>query len=396
MAHVLLAWELGGNSGHAVRLAQLVSALAAAGHRTSLAVQRPDAFRQWRDAPGFAPIRQAPVWPGLLRHSEILPLRGEMAWGDLLAGMGLTDSGILEYLLRCWDQLLTDAAPDLVIADFAPAAMLAARDRMPVIAVGTGFTVPPDRPERFPLLRRDAAAPLVDETALLQVVNRALWRLGRAPLDRLIAIARATKSCPATFTELDPYAAHRDGPPVPPFLSGPPGQCGQGTGIFAYAPASAPGTGVLAGALALIAGRGQAVSAWMPGLPRADAARLAEAGVRLQTSPLAQAEIAARSRLFISTGGLGATSAALAAGLPMALLPVDLEKRLTAEAVHKLGAGTLLTAGPEAGARGLAEEIITAAHDQTLRQCAQDLAASFRARLGDPAQMVAQLVSLCL
>lgn len=396
MAHVLLAWELGGNSGHATRLAKLVSALRERGHRTSLAVQRPDAFRRWRNTPGFSEIRQAPIWPGLFRHSEIMPLRGEVAWGDVLAGVGLSDSGILEYLLRSWDQILADAAPDLVITDFAPAAMLAARGRLPVIAVGTGFTVPPDQTHSFPLLRPAAASARIDEAALLQVVNRSLWQLRRAPLERLTEIAQATLSCPATFTELDPYAAHRTTPSLPPFLSGPPGHCGDGQEIFAYVPTTDPMGRVLAGALALVAAGGRAVSAWLPGLIGPEAEHMARSGVQLHSTPLAQSEIAARARLFVGTGGLGATSAALAAGLPMALMPLDLEKHLTAEAVRKLGAGSLLPPDPAAKAEQLAEAILTADADAQIRARARDLAAGFRARLGDPAADVAQRVTSCL
>lgn len=396
MAQVLLAWELGGNSGHAVRLARLVSALAQAGHATSLAVQRPDAFRPWRDVPGFARMRQAPIWPGLLRHAETPSLRSEAAWGDLLASVGMTDSGVLEYLLRCWDQLFADARPDLIIADFAPAAVLAAQDRVPVITVGTGFTVPPHDAARFPLLRSQATRPLIDEDLLLQVVNRALWRLDRPKLDRLTQMARSTISCPATFTELDPYGPYRTAAPLPPFLSGSPGNAGDGQAIFAYFAVTDPRTRMLMQALGLVAARGFAVSAWLPGLVGPDAEDLARSGVHLHRAAVPQAEIASGSRLLVGSGGLGTTSAALAAGLPLAILPVDLEKRLTAEAVAGLGAGCVLQAGQDATARTLADQIIAAASDPTAIPRATARALNFRARIGDPASLVARHVgALC-
>lgn len=394
MAKVLLAWELGGNTGHAVRLARLASALVRAGHATSLAVQRPDAFRPWRHAPGFAEMRQAPIWPGLLRHAETPSLRGEAAWGDLLASVGMTDSGVLEYLLRCWDRLIADARPDLVIADFAPAAVLAALDRLPVIAVGTGFTVPPHDEARFPLLRHRATRALIDEDTLLQVVNRALRRLDRPRLDRLTQMARSAMSCPATFSELDPYRRYRKAPPLPPFLSGSPGEVGDGQAIFAYFAVTDARTRLLMQALGLVAAQGFPVSAWLPGLIGPDAEELARAGVRLHRAPVPQAEIAAGSRLMVGTGGLGTTSAALAAGLPLAILPVDLEKRLTAEAVAGLGVGCVLEAGREDTAQALGDQIIAAAGDPAAFARATARAVTFRDRIGDPAQIVARHVEV--
>lgn len=393
MARILLAWELGGNAGHAVRLARLVAALHAEGHTTSLAVQRLDAFRRWRQAAGFAELRQAPVWPGLLRQAGLPTLTGEATWGDLLAGMGMTDSGVLEYLLRAWDQLLADARPDLVIGDFAPALMLAARGRLPVVAVGTGFTVPPGDVAAFPLLRPGATAPLIAEDILLQVVNRALWRLDRAPLDRLTALAGADLACPASFAELDPYRDHRRSPNLPPFLSGPPGQAGAGDAIFAYFAVADARTQRLAQALALVAAKGQRVSVWLPGLSGGDAAALTQAGVKVLGAGLPPAEIAAQARLLVGTGGLGTVSAALAAGLPMALLPVDLEKRLTAERVAALGAGVVLPTGPQTPVDDLAGRLLSAATDPDLRARAQTLAIGLRDRLDDPARRVARLIA---
>jgi len=394
MANVLLAWELGGNSGHAVRLARVAEALAANGHTTSFAVQRPDAFRPWRQATSHVAIRQAPIWPGLLRHSDIPMLRGEAAWGDLLAGVGMTDSGVLEYLLRCWEQLLVDAQADIVVADFAPSVMLAARGRIPVIAVGTGFTVPPHRPDRFPLLRPGASRPLIAEDQLLQVVNRALWRLGREPLQRLTEIARADVSCPATFSELDPYREERSTPSLPPFLSGDPGEAGAGLELFAYVAVTDGRTRALSEALGLVATRGLNVSAWLPGLLAPEAEALMQTGVHLNRGPVPSAQIAARARLLVCSGGLGTSSAALAAGLPLAIMPLDLEKQLTADAVAALGVGSLLHVAPEGGrgAASLAGQLLDAVSDQQILGRTQELAPGFRSRLGNPAMLVAEQV----
>ena len=386
MAKILLTWELGLNSGHAVRLAQLAQALQAAGHETCFAVQRPDSLRRWRGQAGFTEVRQAPIWPGLLRHNDVPPLRGERSWGDLLTAMGMHDSGVLEYMLRCWDAILTDSGADMVIADFAPAAMLAARGRVPVVAVGTGFTVPPSEGATFPLLRGDK--PLIAEDALLTLVNRALSRVGRPALSHLPEMAVADLACPATFAELDPYRGRRTGAVYPPFVSGETGQAGEGQAVFAYFTVADARTAALMRALPLVAKAGALVRAWLPGIQSADAKDLTAAGVEVLTAPAPQPEIAATSRLLITTGGLGMASFALAAGLPMAILPVDLEKALTADAIAALGSGTVLPQGQESAA--LAQSIQAAANATELRTRARFQYPDFKRRCIPPAEIIAQ------
>lgn len=386
MAKILLTWELGLNSGHVVRLAQLAEALTAAGHDTCFAVQRPDAMRRWRGQAGFAEVRQAPIWPGLLRQNDLPPMRGEAHWGDLLAAQGMHDSGVLEYLICAWDYILTDSSADLVIADFAPASMLAAKGRIPVVAVGTGFTVPPSDGDAFPLLRGEQ--PMIAQDALRQVVNRALQRTERAALSKLPQMAAADVACPATFAELDPYRGQRKGRLYPPFVSGEIGQVGDGQTVFVYAAMGDPRTVALMRALPMVTKAGVPVTAYLPGLATADARILEGAGVRVLSAHASQSTIAAEAGLLVTTGGLGMASFALAAGLPMALLPLDLEKQLTAQAVADLGCGVILPKAPDSEA--LASAIVAAARDSALTQSARAGAPHFAAQIGNTAMAIAQ------
>ena len=236
MARVLLAWEWGGNSGHIVRLASIADQLLARGHQVDIVLQRPDGLRQARHLVDRVTLRQAPLWPGQLLWGGQLTLPLASTYGDILANFGLSDSGTLEFLLRAWDQVFADARPDVVVADFAPAATLAAQGRIPTIVVGTGYTVPPAHLEAFPVFHPDRDRPNISEPQLLAVANRALERLKRPPLPCLPAIAIADRSHPAVFAELDPYASHRLARPLPPFLSGTPMPAGGGDALFAYLP----------------------------------------------------------------------------------------------------------------------------------------------------------------
>ncbi|WP_270938425.1 hypothetical protein [Falsiroseomonas oryzae] len=387
-ARILLAWEIGANRGHVAKLGAVARCLLERGHRLSFAVQQPDALRAFRAVAAASEIRQAPIWPGLLGHAG-WGTGGAATYGDLLADLGMADSGVLEYLLRAWDRLLADAAPDLVIAEFAPAALLAARGRLPTIALGTGYTVPPAHLPRFPVFHPDATAPVFDEEALLQVVNHALRRLLRAPLDRLPRLAEADIACPAVFAELDPYAVQRLAPPVSPFFDGAPGSAGAGQGVFAYVPRGRAGTLPLVEALALLAERGVPVAAFLPGLARPEAARLVAAGIALHEKPVPPAAIAARAALLVTLGGLGLLSAALAAGLPMVLLPTDVEKRLNAAAAARLGVADVPEMTGETTAAALADRLQAALGDGAMTARARALAPDFTGRLADSAGIVA-------
>ena len=307
-------------------------------------------------------------------------------WGDLLAAQGMHDSGVLEYLISAWDHILTDSNADLVIADFAPASMLSANGRIPVVVVGTGFTVPPSEGAAFPLLRGEQ--PMIAQEALLQVVNRALQRTGRTALSTLAQMASADVACPATFAALDPYRGHRKGALYPPFVSGEIAQAGEGTTVFVYAAMGDPRTLTLMRALPLVAKAGLPVMAYLPGLAAADARMLEGAGVRVLSKPAQQSNIAKDARLLVTTGGLGMASFALAAGLPMALLPLDLEKQLTARAVAAFGCGVILPNGSDADA--MAKSTINAAQDTGLTAQAHRQAPQLMAQIGHPAIAIAQ------
>jgi rhamnosyltransferase subunit B len=337
VVRILLAWELGGNGGHAAKLASLARTLHAEGHHVSIAAQRPDAFRAMRDLLPAIDLRQAPLWPGLLNHARDLPrLRHHQSFGDILADAGLSDSGVLEFLLRAWQGLFSDLAPDLLVAEFAPAALLAARGKIPRVALGTGFSLPPAHLPAFPPFT-EGQRPVLEEAALLNVANHALARLGQALLPHLPAIMAAEAACPATFAALDPYGPHRKVPPLPPFLPAKPTPAKHRDSLFVYLPAQSAQIAPILKALLTAAARGHRIFGHLPGLPTAELNRLTAAGLHLNPTPLPLDAITEHARLILAQGGLGLTSTALAAGIPLLLLPTDREKRLTAEACERLG-----------------------------------------------------------
>jgi len=397
MKTILIGWELGANRGHVVKLGAIAARLRARGCGIVFAVQRPDALRAVRAEAERSVILQAPVWPGLLNTGGFRPLPGHVSYGDLVADMGMRDSGVVEYMIRAWDSLLALEKPAAIVAEFAPALLMAARGRVRTVATGTGFTVPPSTLDHFPLLDERFRKPGYGEDTLLKIVNRAAERTGRAGYDRLPQIAAADTSMPAVFRELDPYAEVRAESPIAPFLGSPPApRDPSGEEIFVYLGEVTPPDSPLIGAIGALARQGHRVCAYLPLLDPEKQAELTAAGAQLSPEPVPFADIARRSRIAVTNGGLGLASSALASGLPLAVLPTDLEKILNGRALERAGTGRSIAikdAGRPKTADEIAGAIADAAGDAALARRAAELAPEFRKRLErNPADAVAETV----
>lgn len=153
--------------------------------------------------------------------------------GDNLAYLGLNDLEAMAAMIMAWDRVILDARPDAVIAEYAPMLQLAARGRVPTLAFGTGFSLPPAQMPRFPSLFGNPA--VVSEPSLLSTLNLSLRRTDRAPLMALPEIFAADRSLVATFAELDPYRQWRCEPVGAPAVCGPvPLSAGEGEELFVY------------------------------------------------------------------------------------------------------------------------------------------------------------------
>lgn len=338
MARILFGWELGANRGHIERLLPMAKRLLDGGHQVALALQQIDSIGTDHDA--RIGLWQAPVWPRLLVNNLQDQSRRIATMGDILAQLGLDRPGCLAAMIRAWDAIFAGFAPDVVVADYAPAMLCAARGRIATISVGDYFSCPPAQLERFASLA--GSTPAYDEEALLDTVDADLASVGRAPLAGLPAMFAADHIKVGCFAELDPYRALRDTDYCAPSIKLPLGDGGGGAGeeIFVYAinriGADSP---IWAG----IAATRRRVRVHMRDPVDTHRAMFKRLGFIHEPRPLTFPEIARRSRVAVSYGGNGFTNACLVAALPHLMIPFDLEKLMTARAVDRLGLGKMLT-----------------------------------------------------
>lgn len=337
MAHILIGWEFGGNRGHSIRISRIAERLRARGHRLSFALQRVDGLSP-EDLKGGA-AWPAPLTPRLLVNTS-KPRSGPPATlGDIMTRLGLDSAEMIGPILKSWRQLFAAIQPDLVLAEFAPFMLTAARGRIPTLAGGTGFDTPPSAMPRFPSLTGQPPSHSEDEA--LDVMNRATAAAGCKTLDRLPELFHADIELPATFREVDAYSEWRTGALVRPALSvpypeiAPPG----GQEVFVYAPET---LGVDAPLWKGLAKSRLPVRVHIPRVSAAYYQALREMGLMVEAEPVDFPLIGQRSRIVVSHGGHGFVCSALLSGLPQVVCHYDVEKLLHGRAVARLGVGGLV------------------------------------------------------
>lgn len=339
----LIAWELGAGRGHLEHLRPVVAALLRDGWGLVAAV---------RDVRRATPIfglidhavrhqslviGQAPIFA----HKLATPFSPPGSIAEILANSGFADASRLQPVVAAWEHLIDLVRPDLLLADFAPSAVIAARARMPVIMTGNGWSIPPRGRSTalLPIAIADERAAANAEQRILEAAansSGAHWR----PND-LSVLLRGDVRFIYTASLLDPYFQSRhDALSCPPnlkiFRSS--GQVGPG---LVYLPGY---DAVIERVLEALAIDGRPVSAYLGGQqPRASD------NVTVLAEPIDFATQLADARFFLHHGGLGVANWCLAHRIPQTVIPRDLEKALIGQALSAKRAGIYVPYGSTNG-----------------------------------------------
>lgn len=395
MARFLLAWELGGGLGHLVPLARLAEALLQRGHAVDLVLKdlslAHEVLGPWSGSSSLT-LWQAPCW---------LPAPGGLddpaSHAEILLRAGFVDGAGLSGLVRAWRQLYAACRPEVLIADHAPTALLAARGQgMRRCLFGNGFFVPPPgcpMPafrdwQPVPLARLEAA-----ESRVLDACNDALARCGGAPIDSVSMLFDVDEVFLIGWAELDHLAAWRAvAPPrswgavLMPHAGEPPSwhwPQAEGPRIVAYLQAAHPA--IEAVLMTLRAGPGQTVL-YLAGTTPERAAELATEHLHVVARPVDLRSVLKCADLML-VGGTGTAYQALAVGVPTVLLPMHAEQLLFARRVVSAGAGVLLWPGEVAA--GLRPALRAVADGTGFRDAARSLAARH------PGEALPSIVARC-
>lgn len=353
MAVFLGTWELGQNYGHIAKLMPVALALKARGHHMPLAAREPATARAAHGDP-FAQIFRPPLYrPPSARQPTL-------TYAQVVADGGFADPPAMVELVRQWLTVFDRVAPAALIAEHAPASLLAAHVAgLPAAMIGSGFSVPPAErplPSLMPWKQVSAEECAAADAAADAVVRAVCKAFGAPMLDGIAALLDRTRRYFTTLPELDPYGPRPGGTyygPMAGFQAPRPAPwpVGNGPRAFVYVPfehAAAPG---LAVALADLGWP----TVWHH--PRPAAFDL-PANIAHTLQPVDLIEALADSNLVVSRGGHATACEALMAGRPNIVLPDLLDTVLIGRRINLGRFGKATTASDAASLRALLEAVI--------------------------------------
>ncbi|HEY3859707.1 MAG TPA: nucleotide disphospho-sugar-binding domain-containing protein [Gammaproteobacteria bacterium] len=336
MANIVMCWELGGDLGHVARMKPLAEALHRRGHKVSFILRDCLPAERLLDPTHF-PWFQAPYQTEAVPQ-PLLPTR---SFAEVMHNTGFHAAGNVAGRLRAWRALYALLDVDLLVFDHSPTAMLAARGlKIPRLALGTGFGIPPAIRPWPAFAAEDAASDLAAaESRITTVANAALESLGDAPLARLADIYATEASVFFTFKELDHYpgrdagdywgATQQDAGVAPTWPELP------GRRVFAYLKPFK----TLPQLLLSLRDAGHPTLIYLSKGAEEITKRFQGGNLAFSDRPVDLRAAVTQAEAVVCHSGHGTISAALLAGKPLLLLPLNMEQRMLSARVMQMGAG---------------------------------------------------------
>ncbi len=305
MTRALLGWELGGGQGHIHRLAAIARSLCSYGIEPIFALK--NFHPKGLDFPWK--VLQAPLSP-MKAIEESDRDHKSYLFTDILHIYGFRHPD-LHFHIKAWKNLIALVKPTFVIAEFAPALVLASRSlSVPVIVTGNSFSVPPPVID-FPALRE--SVPIASRCRQSEVSEVVYQVTGfDAPLGQLL---NGDRSFIFSIPELDFYRDVRHGAEYVGMHNAPfPQNIGDEHGSFwSYLSTDWPHYQLVMNKL------------------------------QPDNKFGALENVLKGKSLAIHHGGSTTTTACLLMGIPQLLLPKHLEQWLNASALARLGVAQIIT-----------------------------------------------------
>lgn len=350
MARFLMCWEFGGGLGHAGRFKPLAQELMRRGHQVDLMLRDLVHTRALLSDLGVRML-QAPMWI----HQTVGVPNPTISLSEILMGNGYLTPASLAGLVAGWQGVMDLSQPDVVVADYAPTATIAARTRgLPVATVGIGFYLPPDASPLPPFRTWEpiqAGRVAHYDQLVLGTVNTVLREQGAPPVAKLADILRGELPLLCTWPELDHYrrgplpaGQHYLGPTfLPSGGVAPEWPQGDGPRVFAYVRASHPDHVALLQALDQL---GCQTLCYMPEVAAGKPPPVVSPRIVYSKGPVHLGQALAQAQLAICHAGEATLAQAVLAGVPVLLMPTHGEQFLMAIRVEESGAGINVATRP--------------------------------------------------
>jgi UDP:flavonoid glycosyltransferase YjiC (YdhE family) len=340
---ILYVWEIGEDLGHITQFLPLALELRRRGHDVVTALRELPRAEAVIGRHGITML-QAPIWQGELLD----PPQPPVSYAEILFFFGYLDASRLTAMIRAWTALISLVEPDLIIADHAPTALIAARALgIPRTTMGAGFFLPPIKspfPNMRPWLNVSSERLMQSDQRALRTINAALQTLSFPPLARLSDLFECARHFLTTLPELDHYGARGSVDYFGPIL-GPEGGAvpewpqGRGPRVFAYLK---PHYQEMEEVLDRVTASGCRTAAFIGGIPKRTLARINNDTICVSHKPYDIKLAAAECDFGVCHGGHGTMCELLLKGKPLLMLPIQLEQYLVARRVSDAGAGIVV------------------------------------------------------
>ncbi|HED15766.1 MAG TPA: hypothetical protein ENI64_02930 [Gammaproteobacteria bacterium] len=347
MSRILCVWELGGYLGHLQRFLPLALKLQEQGHEITFVV---------RDLSGTETVfgkhhfktYQAPVW---LLQAHGLPSPPEN-YAEILMQFGYLDKNGLLGVVKAWRNIFELIKPDLVLFDYAPTALIAARDlTVPRAIIGSGFFTPPDAsptPGLRPWAKVTDKRLRTSDQNVMNVINEVLEALHLTPITRLCEIFHVEENFITTFQELDFYPNRQNttywGPiwgedsGIAPTWANHPGKK-----IFAYLKLEYDGVENIIKAMQQMGGNSLI---FVSNLPDSIIEKYQSPTLQFSRESYRMSNIIQECDAVLSHAGGGMLSTILLGGIPQLLFPMQIEQYTMALNARELGTALLCDLEP--------------------------------------------------
>jgi len=342
MAKIVFAWELGSGYGHIAKFLQVAHELSKRGHQIFCIAKELQHLAP-RIQSSRITLLQAPVW-----QQEKVGVTS-YCYAELLLNIGYYDNLQIQGKLMAWQSLYDLIKPDLLIAEHAPTALLAAHGRgFPATTLGTGFFTPP---ACFPAPAFYSDANLGDdqlilfEQKILLQINHALGNLGLPLLKNLTDIFKCDDIFLCTHKELDHYPGRKHAEYLGAHYELPCNDKAEwpdhiGPKIFAYLK---PGFSEIEKMLQALKLTEASIIVHAPAFSENLLKKYSSPHIQFYNNAINIDLIGTQVTLAICHAGHGTITNMLLKGVPLLLIPMQMEQLVLATRVKDLGAAEIIS-----------------------------------------------------
>lgn len=210
MKHLVFCWEYGAGYGHIAGFIPIAKYLKSAGVKVSWILKHLDHAHLIREN-GFEDewILQAPI-----AKNTNATKQQTVNYSQIMTFLGFSNEQACLNLVSSWRDSLQLLNADMIVADHAPAAIIASQTlNIKRCMIGTGFFSPPrvDKTPAFSLFNNVPENKIAElDNYLVKVANYTLTHFKQQPITKVAELFSVEEDFLCTFPELDHYTNRKN------------------------------------------------------------------------------------------------------------------------------------------------------------------------------------------